>query len=138
MTVAPRRSFRLPEGAEEFLHALGVAWETLVEATLRWPVLRHFPLPAGYGRPTADVAIMIQPSYPPGVIDSAYITPAIARSDGRPIPNANGAQQIDGQTWQFWSRHRTTDNRWIDGEDDLASHIHWMQSWLADEPKRTI
>jgi len=136
MSVEVRRLFQLPEADETFLDSLGLTWETLIEANLRWLILREFPLPAGYGREVADIAILIQANYPPGLIDSAYIYPILARIDGRTIPNANGSQLIDGRTWQFWSRHRTQENIWIDGEDDLASHIHWMQSWLAEEPKR--
>lgn len=132
-----RRQFRLPEADETFLDGLGRVWETMVDLNIRWLVLRDFPLPPGYGRATADIAIMIQPVYPPGMIDSAYIYPALARTDGRPIPNANGTQLLDNRSWQFWSRHRTPANPWIDGEDDLSSHIHWMQSWLAGELERS-
>jgi hypothetical protein len=136
--VQARRQFRLPSADESFLDSLGIIWETLIEAQLRWLVLREFPLPQGYGRLVADIAINIQPGYPPGLIDSAYLHPPLRRSDGRPIPNAQGAQSIDGRSWQFWSRHRTSDNPWIDGEDDLSSHIHWMQSWLAGELERAV
>ena len=132
-----RRVFRLPEADETFLDGFGLVWETLVEANLRWLVLRDFSIPKGFNRDAADVAILIQPAYPPGVIDSAYISPPLDRVDGRPIPNATGEQQIEGRKWQFWSRHRTPDNPWIDGEDDLSSHIHWMQSWLAGELERS-
>ena len=135
--TSPRRQLRLPEADEAFLDSLGLIWETLVEAQLCWLILRNFPLPEGYGRAVADIVILIQPGYPPGVIDSAYIHPALARLDGRPIPNTQGTQAIDGRLWQFWSRHRAAENPWIEGEDDLASHIHWMQSWLAGELERT-
>jgi Prokaryotic E2 family E len=85
----------------------------------------------------ADVAILIQANYPAAQIDSAYIFPPLARMDGRPIPNATGLQTIDDRKWQFWSRHRTPANPWIAGEDDLAAHILWMESWLAGELERT-
>jgi hypothetical protein len=134
---APRRQFRLPQGDEEFLTGLGLAWETVVEARLRWLLLRNFPIPSGYDRSVADVAILIQPGYPPGLIDSAYVYPPLTRTDRRMIPNAQGQQNVDSRVWQFWSRHRVPElNPWIEGEDDLASHIHWMQSWLVAELER--
>jgi hypothetical protein len=135
-TRAPRRQFRLPQGDEEFLTGLGLAWETIVEAQLRWLLLRNFPIPSGYDRSVADVAILIQPGYPPGLIDSAYVYPPLTRTDRRMIPNAQGQQNIDGRVWQFWSRHRVPELPWVEGEDDLASHIHWTQSWLAAEIER--
>ena len=128
-----RRKFRLPEADETFLDRLGLAWETVVEVQVRWLILKSFPLPAGYGVSAADIAIMIPSGYPPGLVDSAYICPALTRPDGRMIPNAQGRQVIDGRTWQFWARHRSPANPWVVGEDDLGSHIHWMESWLAAE-----
>lgn len=100
----PRRQFRLPEADEDFLDSLGFIWETLVEAQLRWLILRNFPLPPGYGREVADVAILIQASYPPGLIDSAYVFPPLARVDGRPIPNANGSVSAIQQRSRFGFR----------------------------------
>jgi Prokaryotic E2 family E len=133
----PRRQFRLPGADEDFLDGLGLIWETIVEGQLRWLLLRSFPIPPGYGRTVADIAVLIQPGYPPGLIDSAYVYPSLNRLDGRVIPNAQGTHVIDGRTWQFWSRHRLPElNPWVEGEDDLTSHIHWMQSWLADEIER--
>jgi hypothetical protein len=133
----PRRQFRLPQNDEDFLGRFGLFWETMVEAQLRWLLLREFPLPLGYGRTIADIAILIQPGYPPGLIDSAYVYPSLSRVDGRVIPNTQGTHVIDGRSWQFWSRHRVSEfNPWIEGEDDLASHIHWTQSWLAGEIER--
>jgi hypothetical protein len=134
--VAPRRQFRLREADEFFLDRLGLTWETIVEVQLRWLILHDFPLPAGYGRATADIAILIAPAYPPGKLDSAYLYPHLVRADGRVIPNTQGAQIIDKRSWQMWSRHRTGANPWIDGEDDLSSHVHYMQSWFTAEFER--
>jgi hypothetical protein len=133
----PRRQFRLSESDEAFLDHLGFWWETLIDAQLRWLVIREFLLPAGYNRGTASVAIIIAPGYPPGPLDMAYFHPWLSRVDSRPIPCANTAQMIDGLSWQRWSRHRTAENPWIEGEDDLASHFHYMESWLANELQRT-
>jgi hypothetical protein len=132
----PRRQFRLPEADELFLDGLGLSWETLVEAGLRWLVLHDFSLPAGYSRTNADIAVNIAPGYPPAPLDMAFLHPSLSRLDGRPIPRTQVTRAIDGRSWQQWSRHRPPENPWIEGEDDLASHIHYMQAWLSAEFER--
>lgn len=132
-----RRQFRLPETDEDFLAGLGLQWETIVEGKLHWLIIREFPLPDGYNRTTVDVAIIIAPGYPPGQLDMAYFHPWLNRTDGRPIPRADVARSVDGLSWQQWSRHRKAENPWVEGEDDLASHIHYMEGWLAAELERT-
>ena len=132
----PRRQFRLPEADELFLDGLGYRWETITETKLRWLIIREYILPAGYDRATVDIAVRIEPGYPPGKLDMAYFHPWLSRADRHPIPAADSPQQIDGLKWQRWSRHRTPTNPWIEGEDDLASHIHYVEGWLSTEMER--
>ncbi len=131
-----RRQFRLPETDEMFLNGLGRRWETVVESGIRWLIIRDYPIPVGYNRTSVDVVIVIAPGYPPGPLDMAFFHPWLYRTDGSTIPAANSAQTLDGLSWQRWSRHRRPDNPWIEGEDDLASHIHYMEYWLAAELER--
>jgi hypothetical protein len=118
-----RRQFQLPELDEAFLDALGLAWETIEEGGVQWLLL-------------LDVAIQISAGYPAALLDMAYFHPWIGTVPQRPIPNADVAQPLDGREWQRWSRHRTAENPWIPGEDDLSSHIHYMDAWLAAEIER--
>lgn len=138
MTALPalRRQFRLPEDDETFLDGFGQPWEAIVEGSARWLILRGLVLPAGYLQQVVDVAFMITPMYPPGELDMAYVHPWMVRSDGQPIPQTQIPQMIEGRSWQRWSRHRTPANPWLPGEDDLASHIHYAQSWFAAEFER--
>ncbi len=136
LSSEPRRHFRLPESDEAFLDPLGVRWETIVENGLRWLLLHEAPLPAGYNYSTTDIAINIAPGYPPGALDMAYFCPPLARVDERPIPQTQAIQILDGRSWQRWSRHRTSENPWVEGEDDLATHVHYMQAWLVNEFSR--
>jgi hypothetical protein len=131
-----RRQFRLPGSDEVFLASLGLPWESIIEDGLHWLILRGFPLPTGYGRNTADIAINVAPGYPPGPLDMAFFSPSLSRTDGQRIPNTEATRAIDGESWQQWSRHRTPENPWVEGEDDLSSHIHYTQSWLAAEFER--
>jgi hypothetical protein len=131
-----RRVFRLPEMDEAFLDSLGIAWDTIQEGGVQWLILRAYRLPQGYDQEIVDIAIQISAGYPAAALDMAYLTPPVGRRDGRSINNTEGRNSIDGQTWQMWSRHRTPENPWIHGEDDLASHIHYMDAWLAAEFER--
>lgn len=131
-----RRAFRLPELDEAFLDTLGVAWETVQEGGVQWLLLRAHRLPKGFDVAVVDIAIQISAGYPAAALDMAYLCPPVRRLDGRTINNADGRNTIDGRIWQMWSRHRTAENPWIHGEDDLASHIHYMDAWLAAEFER--
>lgn len=131
-----RRQFRLPELDEAFLDSLGLAWETLEEGGVQWLILRGYRLPGGLRPAIVDVAIQISAGYPDAALDMAYFQPLVSRSDDAPIPNVEGRTTLDGGQWQMWSRHRTAENPWVHGEDDLASHIHYMDAWLAAEVGR--
>lgn len=132
----PRRQFQLPELDEAFLDSLGLTWETVEEAGVQWLLLADYQLPEGFDRAVVDVAIQISAGYPAAQLDMAYFHPWIATASHRPIPAADVAQALDGRQWQRWSRHRTGENPWIPGEDDLSSHVHYMDAWLAAEVER--
>ncbi len=131
-----RRQFRLPPEDEAFLDGLGLVWETLIVGNERWVIIRNMVLPSGYDRTTTDVAIRMAPAYPPGALDMAYFNPPLVRANGAAMPNTEALVQIDGKSWQQWSRHRTQDNPWVLGEDNLESHYFFMRAWLVDELKR--
>lgn len=131
-----RRAFRLPEMDEAFLDDLGIAWDTIQEGGVQWLILTAYRLPPGYDQAVVDIAIQISAGYPAAALDMAYLTPPVRRCDGRLINCTDGRSTIDGRVWQMWSRHRTPENPWIHGEDDLASHIHYMDAWLAAEFER--
>lgn len=131
-----RRDFRLPSSDDAFLNSLGVAWETVQEGGVQWVILRQYQLPTDYVPDMVDVVIQISAGYPDAALDMAYFFPPVRRADGRPIPNTEGRVTLLGLAWQQWSRHRTAANSWVHGEDDLASHIHYMDAWLAAEFER--
>ena len=131
-----RRQFRLPSEDETFLNSLGRAWEAMIAGSERWVIIRNMELPAGYDRATADVAILMAPGYPPGPLDMAYFNPPILRANGTAPQTTEHRVQLDGSGWQRWSRHRTSENPWMPGEDNLESHYFFMRAWLVDELKR--
>jgi Prokaryotic E2 family E/Multiubiquitin len=125
-----RRAFRLPEEDEAYLNSLGLQWEALVNGG-RWVLIHDHPLPGGYVAQTANMAIRMEGGYPPAKLDMVYFYPAIARADRKAIP-ALSTQELDGVTYQRWSRHY----EWRDGIDSLVTHYLRCKTWLVDELKR--
>ena len=126
-----RREFMLPEADEIMLTAQGLSWET-VSSGGQWVLLHEFPLPPGYNVSQADVAISISAGYPDAGLDMVYFFPPLARADGKFINNL-ALMIIDNRTWQRWSRHRTPQNPWRPGMDDLSTHLGLVEDWLVRE-----
>jgi hypothetical protein len=126
-----RRMFRLPQADEAFLDSLKIPWETVREGETRWLFLHDFPIGPGYTVEKATVTIRIDGGYPPGKLDMAWFHPALSRKDGVSIA-ALSSEQIDGRTFQRWSRHYP----WREGVDELSTHIRRMEAWLRDEVMR--
>lgn len=129
-----RRQFALPEYDVRYLESTGLRWETLVDASgTRWLLLHDRPLPElGYNVSRAQLALRIVPGYPDAQIDMAYLHPPLARGDGKPIAAVSNLE-IDGRTFQQWSRHRTGAAPWRPGEDDVATHLVLVDDWLERE-----
>ena len=127
-----RRQFQLPEPDEDFLNVLGRPWETILEGGVRWLLMHQWPVPAGYNHPLVSAAILVEQGYPDAQIDMVYFNPHLVRVDGKAI-GALAGQQLDGGQWQRWSRHRTAENSWRSGIDDLSGHMLLVDYWLGRE-----
>jgi hypothetical protein len=129
-----RRMFFLPEEDTEYLESKGLRWETLIEAGIRWLIIIKHPICEGYNVSQVSIALMIGSMYPTEQIDMAYFSPALIRLDGKGI-GATSNQIIEGQSWQRWSRHRTAENPWRPGIDNVSTHISAVENWLRREFK---
>lgn len=127
-----RRDFQLPAVDERWLDAAGRPWEAAVENQSRWLLIHEFPVPDGYTVARVSVALSLAATYPDTQIDMVYFRPALDRRDGRAI-HAPAAQTILGEQWQRWSRHRTPENPWRAGEDDVSTHMALVLDWLRKE-----
>lgn len=127
-----RREFELREEDESFLERRGFAWETIRDGGVLWVLIHGFPLPDGYNHPEASVAVMMTPGYPDAQLDMAYFHPALNRADGKPVERLT-PQNLDGKVWQQWSRHRTPQNPWRSGFDNLETHTLMVEEWLKRE-----
>jgi hypothetical protein len=121
-----RRQFFLPEDDVEHLDSLGMEWETLGGGNGRWLLLHAFQFPAGYNHPSGSVAIQIPASYPVAGLDMAYFFPHLQRADGRPLRQTQCLMQVDGKSWQRWSRHYS----WVPGQHNIGTHILLVRHWL--------
>ena len=130
--LSVRRQFALPEDDEAHLDARELPWETIVSQGERWLLIDRFLVPSGYNHGTVTVAIQITAGYPTAALDMVYVFPPLARIDGRAI-GALTTAPIDGRTYQRWSRHRTGENPWRPGIDDVATHLALIEEWFARE-----
>jgi hypothetical protein len=126
------RDFELLPADRQFLENYGLPWEAVQDGS-PWVLMHQFPTHPGYNHKTATAAIRLETGYPMSQLDMVYFSPALIRLDGKPIGATQATQIINGVAYQRWSRHRTSQNPWKPGEDDLGSHVTLVEDWLARE-----
>ena len=92
-------------------------------------VLPDFRLPKGFEQSSADLLLRLESGYPDIKPDMWWFTPAIQRSDGRPIPCTDVDENYFGLRWQRWSRHLANE-QWNPGIDSLQSYISILKQDL--------
>jgi hypothetical protein len=122
-----RREFKLP-----LADAVALPWETVKSGQSLWLLIHEWKLPVGYNVATVSVGLLVPSEYADVQIDMVYFKPALSRVDGKAI-NALSSADICGESWQRWSRHRTAENPWRPGVDDVASHLTLVDEWLRRE-----
>lgn len=128
-----RKEVQLPEEDIEFLETLGKDWETIREANLEWLLIYGYPVPDGYTISEVNVAILISSGYPMAPLDMAYFHPAVICANGKQIQATQSQRRIDNKIWQRWSRHRTQENPWRIGLDNMSTHFSTIDHWLERE-----
>lgn len=124
-------NFELFEEDVENLKKGGFQWETL-SLNGNWLIIKGFPVPDGYNCQNVEVAINIPSNYPQGKLDMAYFYPALKRLDEIPIPATEVTVNINGKSYQRWSRHRNS-IAWRAGIDSITTHIEEIKNWLQNE-----
>ena len=141
VAAALRRDFDLPEEDAEHLDARGLPWETVRDGNRQWLLLHEWRVSEGYAHREVTLALMIPPSYPVAQIDMAYFAPALVRADGQPVGATQTRMSILGTGYQRWSRHRTGQNPWRPGLDNVATHLalveHWLEREFEKRPQRS-
>jgi len=127
-----RRQFDLFPEDEKFLKEYGLPWETVVDGS-QWVLIHDFPAPDGYNHARVMAAIRLETGYLNAELNMVYFYPALARKDGKPIGATQATQPIDDKIFQRWSRHRTAQNPWKIGRDNLGTHVILIEDWLERE-----
>lgn len=131
-----RREFDLSEEEFEYLTRLeekGLTWEAILKGPQMWIVVNNWPVPKGYDIQSVSVAILLPQNYPSSEIDMAFFHPFIKRTDGLVIKATGLRMNLDGKEWQRWSRHRTSENPWRLGVDNISTHLAQVNHWLIKE-----
>lgn len=127
-----RMQFSLPQEDVNFLNALNLEWECVLNnGNMMYILIYDYPIPEGYNTTTAIVALGINSSYPITQIDMAYFFPHLSKVNGKSISCVTPLI-IDGKDFQQWSRHRQSDE-WVPGVDNLATHLVLVDSWLSKD-----
>lgn len=130
---SPRRDFALLEEDEDFLKSLDLVWETVNgENNTKWILIHEYSVVKGYNVDKAVIAFNMPAGYPTTQLDMVFFRPLLMRSDGQQIPNLSPLS-INGQMFQQWSRHRTAENPWRPGIDNLSTHYPLAEAWLLKE-----
>lgn len=127
-----RRQFQIPEDDVAGLTARGLPFETMHEGKAMFLILPTYPIPAGYNVQQAVALLRIPPKYPDEQIDMVYFSPALSLTSGKHIRQLTSVQ-FDGKAFQQWSRHRTPQNPWRPGLDNICTHLLQVDSWLLRE-----
>ena len=64
-------------------------------------------------------------------------SPSLSLISGKAI-NKLTEETFDGRNWQQWSRHRTRQNPWRSGLDDIGTHLALVNDWLKRELKVSV
>jgi hypothetical protein len=129
-----RQQFNLPQEDMEWLETQGKPFELVEEGGVLRSVLYGIPIPDGYNVAAADAHVRIEAGYPDTQIDMIYFTPSLALKNGKQI-GALSSDTFDSKEWQRWSRHRTGENPWRPGIDNLATHFALALEWLEREAR---
>ncbi len=127
-----RREFLLPEEDNDYLEGYHSNWEAITVGPQRWLILENYPIPHGYNVKEVKLALRIDSGYPNSQIDMVYFFPHLRRLDNKPI-GALANQIIENVGYQRWSRHRTPNNPWRPGIDNLHTHLMLIDYWLERE-----
>jgi len=131
--MSERRDISLPPSDVAYLDALHLGWQTIRDGVASWLLLPNYAVPRGYKVSQATTVLRLEPGYPDTQIDMVFFNPFLSRIDGVAIGATEGQRMVDGVVFQQWSRHRTAENPWRAGIDDVESHMLLVKHWLERE-----
>jgi hypothetical protein len=95
-------------------------------------VIPAYPLPIGFDRPTARIAIRIGSLYPSEKLDLLWVDPTLRRLDGGALPNAMGTNVV--LAGQFWTQISWHDNAPHDPQrSTILGFVRGIRLWFAQQ-----
>jgi hypothetical protein len=76
----------------------------------------------------STLLLQLPAGFPDATPDMFWFDPPLQRRDGTAIPGTEVRQQIDGRTWQRWSRH--IQGQWRPGVDNLGTYLAYVRRCL--------
>lgn len=128
-----QRDFSLLQSDQLYLDQVGYKYDLIRQGNQSWIVIQNFPVPKGYQTEEVNLALLIPANYPDVQIDMAYFSPVLKLETNRIIPQTQTFVSISNKSYQRWSRHRTSQNSWRPGVDDISTHIFCVNNWLKKE-----
>ena len=138
-SFAPARAFQLLPRDHQYLDALGLEWETVIEQdaaagpTRRWLLIHDYPLLEGFSQTKVQLALEIVLDYPAAQIDMFYFLPSVSLANGQEIPSTQVRATIKGATFQGWSRHRNGASAWDPNSDCVQTQLALVESCMVKE-----
>lgn len=131
--VQNRRDFKLLACDEKYLAKMDCDWETVTEGARRWFIYHNYPLPDGYNVSQVELAIEVPTSYPGAQLDMFYCYPHLTLNSKKGIPQTQATEQISGNNFQRWSRHRGSSSAWNPASDNLITHLGLVEESIVRE-----
>lgn len=138
-SLAPTRAFQLLPKDHQYLDALGLKWETVIEhdaaagATRRWLLIHDYPLLEGFSQSKVQLALEIVLDYPAAQIDMFYFLPFVSLANGQEVASTQVRATIKGATFQGWSRHRNGASSWDPNSDCVQTQLALVESCMLKE-----
>jgi hypothetical protein len=103
--------------------------EIEVDADLRWFVIRHWELVAGWNKQHTRLLVLIPPGYPITAPDNFFTEPDLAVKGGGAPGSTSGPVQQAGQSWLQFSYH-------LEGGEWRPEQGHNLLTFLAGVARR--
>jgi Prokaryotic E2 family E len=120
----------LTEEDAAFLRSTGWRFETKPDGEGVALIIYEYPLPAGYSIERSDLLLRLPRGFPDAAPDMFWFSPEVRYAGGSGPPATGERLDLEGRTWQRWSRHLAT--AWRPGIDNLQTYLRLIRTDLTD------
>jgi len=108
---------------EQYLRSKDLEFEVSIDQGLICVVVKNYPLPSGYDRPSTDLLLRLPAGFPDAQPDMFWCDPPIRIASSAIFPQAADLMESYlGRTWQRFSRHLNV-GAWTPGTDNLGTYM---------------